>query len=75
MVWMSHSDTIVKLPESFTISAVTDNIPIAAFMQENENSKIYGLQFHPEVYHSAEGKKIIKNFLGKYLRLHAGLDS
>ena len=61
-VWMSHSDTIVKLPESFTISAVTHNIPIAAFMQEN-GSKIYGLQFHPEVYHSAEGKKIIKNFL------------
>jgi len=62
-VWMSHSDTIVKLPESFTISATTHNIPIAAFRQENGNSKIYGLQFHPEVYHSAEGKKIIKNFL------------
>ena len=61
-VWMSHSDTIVRLPESFSISAVTHNIPVAAFMQEN-GSKIYGLQFHPEVYHSAEGKKIIKNFL------------
>ena len=60
-VWMSHSDTIVKLPETFSISAVTHTIPVAAFMQEN-GSKIYGLQFHPEVYHSAEGKKIIKNF-------------
>jgi len=62
-VWMSHSDTIVKLPDNFSVSAVTHNIPVAAFKHENENSKIYGLQFHPEVYHSAEGKKIIKNFL------------
>jgi GMP synthase (glutamine-hydrolysing) len=62
-VWMSHSDTIKKLPENFTISASTHNIPVAAFSNENEKNKIYGLQFHPEVYHSAEGKKIIKNFL------------
>ena len=62
-VWMSHSDTIVKLPEDFSISAVTHSIPVAAFKYEKENNKIFGLQFHPEVYHSAEGKKIIKNFL------------
>ncbi|MDQ2720184.1 MAG: glutamine-hydrolyzing GMP synthase [Bacteroidota bacterium] len=62
-VWMSHSDTIVKLPENFTISASTHNIPVAAFCNESEQNKIFGLQFHPEVYHSAEGKKIIKNFL------------
>jgi len=62
-VWMSHSDTITKLPENFTIAASTHNIPVAAFGNENEKNKIYGLQFHPEVYHSAEGKKIIKNFL------------
>lgn len=62
-VWMSHSDTITKLPEDFSISATTHNIPVAAFSNENEKNKIYGLQFHPEVYHSAEGKKIIKNFL------------
>ncbi len=62
-VWMSHSDTITKLPENFTISASTHNIPVAAFSNENVNNKIYGLQFHPEVFHSAEGKKIIKNFL------------
>ena len=62
-VWMSHSDTIKNLPDNFSISAFTHNIPVAAFSNENETNKIYGLQFHPEVYHSAEGKKIIKNFL------------
>lgn len=60
-VWMSHSDTITQLPETFTISAETKNIPVAAFSATQE--RIYGLQFHPEVYHSAEGKKIISNFL------------
>jgi GMP synthase (glutamine-hydrolysing) len=62
-VWMSHSDTIAKLPDHFSVSAATHSIPVAAFNCEKENKKIYGLQFHPEVYHSAEGKKIIKNFL------------
>ncbi|MEO6219278.1 MAG: glutamine-hydrolyzing GMP synthase [Ginsengibacter sp.] len=62
-VWMSHSDTITRLPENFSVSAHTHNIPVASFKNENGNGTIYGLQFHPEVYHSAEGKKIIKNFL------------
>jgi len=62
-VWMSHSDTIVQLPDHFSLSATTHNIPIAAFKYENDHIKLFGLQFHPEVYHSAEGKKIIKNFL------------
>ncbi|MEO8720975.1 MAG: glutamine-hydrolyzing GMP synthase [Ginsengibacter sp.] len=62
-VWMSHSDTVKKLPEGFSISASTHNIPVAAFNSKQTNNPIFGLQFHPEVYHSAEGKKIIKNFL------------
>ncbi|GMV77042.1 MAG: GMP synthase [glutamine-hydrolyzing] [Chitinophagaceae bacterium] len=63
-VWMSHSDSIVNLPENFEILATTENIPIAAFKKSATNTKpLYGLQFHPEVYHSAEGKTIIKNFL------------
>ena len=63
-VWMSHADTIKKLPGGFEILATTENIPIAAFKKSSSSEKIiYGLQFHPEVYHSAEGKKIIKNFL------------
>ncbi len=64
-VWMSHSDTIKQLPDGFTIVATTENIPIAAFETEQFQYPIFGLQFHPEVYHSAEGKKIIENFLVK----------
>ena len=74
-VWMSHSDSIVALPEGFEILATTESIPVAAFKksevgsresgEENINNTfpLYGLQFHPEVYHSTEGKTIIKNFL------------
>lgn len=62
-VWMSHSDTIKDLPGNFSISACTHNIPIAAFTATETKEPMFGLQFHPEVYHSTEGKKIIKNFL------------
>jgi GMP synthase (glutamine-hydrolysing) len=63
-VWMSHSDTIKELPEGFELLGTTDSIPVAAFKRkENGGCPLYGLQFHPEVYHSAEGKTIIKNFL------------
>jgi len=79
-VWMSHADTILKLPKDFEILATTDSIPVAAFKKKTiseeftsnttttnhktQTSKpLYGLQFHPEVYHSIEGKKILHNFL------------
>ncbi len=63
-VWMSHSDTIKELPEGFKILGTTENIPVAAFMRNGEEGfPLYGLQFHPELYHSTEGKKIIRNFL------------
>ncbi|MFZ4058884.1 MAG: glutamine-hydrolyzing GMP synthase [Ferruginibacter sp.] len=63
-VWMSHSDTIKQLPEGFTILGNTNNIPVAAFKKDaGEGHPLYGLQFHPEVYHSTEGKTILKNFL------------
>ncbi len=63
-VWMSHSDTIKELPFGFELLGTTESIPIAAFKQsQNEGNALYGLQFHPEVYHSTEGKTIIKNFL------------
>ncbi len=60
-VWMSHGDTIVKLPDNFKIIASTEDIDTAAFRVEGEVS--YGLQFHPEVYHSIEGKQILQNFV------------
>ncbi len=63
-VWMSHGDSIIKLPPGFELLATTDSIPVAAFKSEDNNLKpLYGLQFHPEVYHSIEGKKILQNFL------------
>ncbi len=61
IVWMSHGDLITKAPEGFEINASTENTPVAAM--SNKVMKIYGLQFHPEVNHTAEGKKIISNFL------------
>lgn len=70
-VWMSHSDTITQLPDGFELLGTTESIPVAAFKKTTDNGQqttdnqqpLYGLQFHPEVYHSAEGKTILKNFL------------
>lgn len=63
-VWMSHGDTILELPQGFEVLATTDSIPVAAFKKTTDTPHpLYGLQFHPEVYHSTEGKKILKNFL------------
>ncbi|MEO6452583.1 MAG: glutamine-hydrolyzing GMP synthase [Ginsengibacter sp.] len=63
-VWMSHSDTIKKLPDGFELLGTTESIPVAAFKGTLPNAHpFYGVQFHPEVYHSTEGKKVIKNFL------------
>ena len=57
-VWMSHSDTINELPGGFELLATTASIPIAAFKKNGTTARpFYGLQFHPEVYHSSEGKK------------------
>ena len=64
-VWMSHGDTILKLPPDFELLVVTDSIPVAAFRQKpvGIGKPLYGIQFHPEVYHSIEGKKVLQNFL------------
>jgi len=62
-VWMSHSDSVLKMPEGFQVLATTDDIPFAAFKSTSGGHPIYGVQFHPEVYHSIEGKKVLKNFL------------
>ncbi|HRP94218.1 MAG TPA: glutamine-hydrolyzing GMP synthase [Ignavibacteriaceae bacterium] len=60
-VWMSHGDYLTELPKGFKIIAKSDHSPIAAVA--NESEKIYGVQFHPEVVHTVEGRKIIHNFL------------
>jgi len=59
--WMSHGDSISRLPYGFNVTASTENTKIAAV--ENSQKKLYGLQFHPEVIHTPEGKKILNNFL------------
>ena len=60
-VWMSHGDKVTLLPKGFQIIASSKNCSIAGF--QNINQKIYGLQFHPEVTHTNQGKKILSNFL------------
>ena len=60
-VWMSHGDEVVQLPEGFTAIASSDNTLIAAMADEAR--KFYGLQFHPEVTHTPDGEKMLKNFV------------
>ena len=60
-VWMSHGDTITRLPDKFELLASTNEVQIAAYKINNKD--IYGLQFHPEVYHSKDGHILISNFL------------
>ena len=60
-VWMSHSDTIKALPAHGVLLASTEDVENAAFRLEGEET--YGIQFHPEVYHTTEGTQILKNFL------------
>lgn len=63
-VWMSHADSIIRLPEAFEVVATTSSIPVAAFKCTTvATHPLYGLQFHPEVTHSVEGKQLIGNFL------------
>jgi GMP synthase (glutamine-hydrolysing) len=62
-VWMSHSDSVLQMPAGFNVLATTDSIPFAAFKKNGDAHPLYCVQFHPEVYHSVEGKKLIKNFL------------
>ncbi len=61
VVWMSHGDYLTKLPDGFNVTAESDHSPICAIA--NTEKKIFGVQFHPEVNHTEEGKKIIHNFL------------
>ena len=60
-VWMSHGDTISELPASYKIIASTSDVKIGAYKIENEDT--YGIQFHPEVYHTTQGIDLLYNFL------------
>ncbi|MBI2176017.1 glutamine-hydrolyzing GMP synthase [Candidatus Woesearchaeota archaeon] len=60
-VWMSHGDSVVALPQGFSVSGSTQECKIAAFADEKRRT--YGLQFHPEVQHTLHGMKILENFI------------
>ena len=60
-VWMSHGDTITDLPHNFDLIASTDDVKVAGYKVQGEST--YGIQFHPEVYHSKDGTQLLRNFL------------
>jgi GMP synthase (glutamine-hydrolysing) len=62
-VWMSHADSVLEAPSGFEVLATTQSIPVAAFRDQSHTNPLYGIQFHPEVYHSEKGKQLLRNFL------------
>jgi len=60
-VWMSHGDTIKDLPDNFEIVASTADVPVAGYHIKGQET--YGIQFHPEVYHSSDGMELLRNFV------------
>lgn len=60
-VWMSHGDTITSLPSNFNVLCSTDDVEYAGYAIENEST--WAIQFHPEVYHSTDGKQLLENFV------------
>ncbi len=72
-VWMSHGDALSRLPKNFERIAHTKNSPICAI--RNREKKIYGVQFHPEVVHTAKGKEILQNFVFKICGCAGGWDT
>ncbi len=67
-VWMSHGDTILHKPADFTVIASTADVEIAGYQVENEPT--WGIQFHPEVYHSTEGARLLRNFVADICNCH-----
>ncbi|MDF1672106.1 MAG: glutamine-hydrolyzing GMP synthase [Vicingaceae bacterium] len=66
-VWMSHSDTILSLPDNYECIASTSDVKNAAYHIQGEDT--YAIQFHPEVYHSSDGTKLLENFLVKIAKV------
>lgn len=72
-VWMSHGDSVAKAPEGFTVLASTASTPVAAF--GNDARRLYGVQWHPEVKHSAYGQAVLENFLHRAAGIPADWNS
>lgn len=60
-VWMSHADTILNIPSHYEVIASTEDVKVAGYTVNNEQT--WGIQYHPEVYHSTEGTQLLKNFV------------
>ena len=71
-VWMSHGDTITTLPEGFEIITSTEDVQVAGYQITKE--KTFAIQFHPEVYHSTDGKQLFSNFLVNICEVCSRLD-
>ena len=67
-VWMSHGDRITKMPPGFSVAGTSPNAPFAVI--QDEKRKYYGLMFHPEVVHTPDGAKLLRNFVRKIAGLH-----
>ena len=67
-VWMSHGDTIASIPEAYRITGSTADVKVAAYKIENEDT--WGIQFHPEVYHTTEGLAMLGNFVKEICGCH-----
>jgi len=67
-VWMSHGDTITRLPDNFSIIGSTADVRVGAFKIDEETT--FGIQFHPEVYHTSKGKEILRNFVVEICGCH-----
>ncbi|MET1017631.1 MAG: glutamine-hydrolyzing GMP synthase, partial [Leifsonia flava] len=72
-VWMSHGDSVAKAPDGFTVLASTASTPVAAFA--NDERRLYGVQWHPEVKHSAYGQAVLENFLHRAAGIPADWNS
>lgn len=68
-VWMSHGDTVYALPKDFEVLAYTENCPVAAF--RHKEKPVFGLQWHPEVIHTENGMKMLRNFLFEICKCEA----
>jgi len=71
--WMSHGDSVVRAPEGFEVLASSDATPVAAFASDAR--RLYGVQWHPEVKHSAHGQAVLENFLHKAAGIPADWNS
>ena len=72
-VWMSHADTITRIPEAYEITGSTTDVEAGAYHIKGENT--WGIQFHPEVYHTTEGTRVLSNFVTGICKCYPELDS